>query len=84
MAANPLGAHRVGIHRPTAWPADMRPAMMLLGVPGGDVIRISLSGTPSQKCSTENQAVAMQWYAAHRGIEIVHAYEIFRTLAIQK
>ncbi len=33
MAANPLGAHRVGIHRPTAWPVDMRPAMMLLGVP---------------------------------------------------
>jgi hypothetical protein len=34
MAANPFGAHRVGVHRPTAWPDDTRPAMMLLGGAG--------------------------------------------------
>jgi hypothetical protein len=25
---NPFGAHRVGIHRATAWPVNERPAMM--------------------------------------------------------
>ena len=42
MAANPFGAHQVGVHRPTAWPGDMRPAMMLLGVPVAEVISIAL------------------------------------------
>jgi hypothetical protein len=40
MAANPLGAHRVGICKPTAWPSDMRSAMMSLGRAGGEVITI--------------------------------------------
>jgi hypothetical protein len=40
MAANPFGAHHVGVHRPTAWPVDMRPAMMLSGVPVAEVIRL--------------------------------------------
>jgi hypothetical protein len=29
MDSNPFGAHRVGIHRPIAWPVNERPAMML-------------------------------------------------------
>ena len=40
MAANPFGAHWVGIHTPTAWPGDMRSAMMSLGRAGGEIIAI--------------------------------------------
>jgi hypothetical protein len=35
MAANPYGAHQVDAHKPTAWPDDPCPAVMLLGVPVG-------------------------------------------------
>jgi hypothetical protein len=33
MAANPLGAHQVGTHKPTAWPVLLG-AMTRFGVPG--------------------------------------------------
>jgi hypothetical protein len=46
MAANPFGAHRVGVHRPTAWLGDMRPAMMMLGVPVVEVIGIDPPARP--------------------------------------
>jgi hypothetical protein len=32
MAANPLGAHQIGLIGSTAWPIDLRSAMMLQGV----------------------------------------------------
>jgi len=32
MTANPFGAHRVGVHKPIAWPGDPRLAVMLWGV----------------------------------------------------
>ena len=56
MAANPLGAHRVGAYRPTAWPGTCVQAMMLLGVPGAVVItivrRAALSSVPEALLST--------------------------------
>ena len=48
MAANPFGAHQVGVHKPTAWPGDMRQAMMSLGVPVTQVIRIVPPARPTR------------------------------------
>ena len=39
MAADPFGAHQVGVHIADHMAVDMRPAMMLLGVPADEARR---------------------------------------------
>jgi len=34
MAANPFGAHWVGVYKPIAWPGDLRPSHDVVGRAG--------------------------------------------------
>jgi hypothetical protein len=46
MAANPFGAHRVGVHKPTAWLGDMRPSHDVVGRAGSGIDYNCPTGAP--------------------------------------
>jgi hypothetical protein len=46
MAANPFGAHWVGVYKPTAWPGDTRLSHDVVGRAGNGLELDDSTGTP--------------------------------------